>query len=204
MKISGDKLVINRLKGFDDKINQAASNAVNRAATLARNEGIDLILERVTLSKAYVSGRVNIASRSSPTTLRAVIQSTTRATILDRFDSTSVKGGVRVRVNRSGGYKTISGAFMVKNLKGSHSSGIALSNKAAARYYKEMSGKSSNPLINAKASKLANKAKANPGGIHVLHSRSINQLFESVREDIQPTINTFLQATFLRELHAKR
>lgn len=200
MEIKGIGLVTSKLKNLDNKINVAASNAVNRTATRARQDAVDILLTRVTLKRSYIAKHIKVVGRSSPDTLRAVIHSTARATLLDRFASVKVKGGVKVRINRSGGYKTINGAFRVRNLRGSHSTGIAITNVAAARYYKDKAIQSGHAMFSTLASKAAAKAVSNPGGIHVLHSMSVNQMFNAAKPDIKDGIQAFMQQTFLRSL----
>lgn len=191
MKITGVDLVSKKLQGTSAKINSAASNAINRAATQGRTDGVNAIVDKYTLDKNYVSARIAVVSRASPTNLNAVIQSATRATLLDRFQSATVSGGVKVRVRRSGGNKTINGAFRVKNLKGSLTTGIAMTNANAARYYADVG-----------LSVLAAKVKSKPEkGIHVLHSMSINQIFNTIRLDIEPNLRGFLQRTFMENLN---
>ena len=188
MKITGAKLAVKKLRGLDNKINQAASNGINRTATKARTEAIDAITDKYTLSASYVNGKLKVVARSSPLNLRATIASNTVATLLDRFQSVDSKDGVKVRVRRSSGMKTINGSFRVKNLTYSGTTGIAMSKVDARRYYKSQG-------LNG----LANKIKGDRG-IHVLHSMSINQIFETIKDDIAPNVQAFLLRTFLRNL----
>lgn len=196
MEIIGIDLVDKKLRGFDNKINQAASNAVNRTATYARNQGIDEIVARVTLKRPYVTARIKVITRSSPVTLRAVIASQTRATLLDRFDSLNGRNGIKVRVLQSQGYKTINGSFRVKNLRGSRSTGIAVSNAVAAKYYADKYAQSGLQLFASLAAKTGSKK----GGIHVLHSMSIDQLFRTARVKIKPNVDAFLMKRFLENI----
>ena len=54
----------------------------------------------------------------------------------------------------------------------------------------------------AKNKKLRNikvKAQVRPNGMEVLHSRSVNQLFTSVRDDVKPFIDEFMVAEFFKQ-----
>ena len=179
------------VRDWDSKINSAAANALNRAATKARNDSVSEIFNRTTLS---------VAGRASPSNLRSIVQGVNRATLLSRFDYIKTSAGVKVKVNNRGGFKLIKDSFVVTNLRGSTSTGIAMSNVRAAAYYADAAIGGGSQAVKRKAIKLAIKAKTKPGGIHVLHSRSITQLFESVKVDVSPSVQLFLERTFLDNL----
>ena len=93
-------------------------------------------------------------------------------------------------------------AFRVTGLRGSDATGIALRNKDAVAYFEKSAGQGLKTT--AKTSKLAKlraKAASKPRGIHVLHGRSINQLFTSVRGDIKDKIDAFLLEDFVTQLN---
>lgn len=189
--------LVNKVGAWDNKINQAAANALNRAATKARIDSVGEIVNMTTLKSSYVNESLKVAYRASPVNLKAVVEGRTRATHLSRFDHIATSDGVKVRVNSSGSFKLIKDSFMVTNLKGSSSTGIAMSNVRAAAYYADAAMGGGSQSIKRKALKLAIKARTKPGGIYVMHSRSINQLFFDVRYDIAPSVELFLQRTFL-------
>tara|TARA_R110002124_G_scaffold47290_1_gene140903 strand:+ start:1461 stop:2078 length:618 start_codon:yes stop_codon:yes gene_type:complete len=188
------------VRDWDSKINSAAANALNRAATKARNDSVSEIFNRTTLSGSYVKERLTVAGRASPSNLRSIVQGVNRATLLSRFDYIKTSAGVKVKVNNRGGFKLIKDSFVVTNLRGSTSTGIAMSNVRAAAYYADAAIGGGSQAVKRKAIKLAIKAKTKPGGIHVLHSRSITQLFESVKVDVSPSVQLFLERTFLDNL----
>ena len=126
------------------------------------------------------------------------IATSTRATLLDRFAHINGRDGIKVRVNQSQGYKTIKGSFKVTNLRGSRTTGIAVSNKVAARYYSDKAAQSGLSMF----SKLAAKAAAKPKGIRVLHGMSIDQLFTVAKKKIEPNTKAFLMKRFLENISA--
>jgi len=193
-----------RVGGLNNKVNQAASNALNRTATKAKDDSINAILDLVTLKPQYVKQRLTVANRASPVNLRVTIQGVTRATLLSRFDHIKVSDGVKVRVNKKGGFQLIKGAFMVSGLKGSLATGIAMNNRSAAAYYAKAAAGSDSQLVKAKAIKLAGLAATKPGGMYVMHSRSITQLFTSIKDDVKPTALLFLERTFLDNINKVR
>ena len=102
-------------------------------------------------------------------------------------------------VNKTTGYRTIKRAFRVTNLRGSGASGIALKNQDAVEVFRR-SLSPSTPGKSRKLQRIISKARTKPNGITVLHSRSINQLFTSVREDVQPRTFRFMADEFISDL----
>lgn len=188
-----------RIKSRGETANKAAALAVNKATTYAIREAISDIQEEANLQQAYISKHLRTVSRASSKNLRAVIAANARETLLTRYPYRKTAKGVAVSVGVTG-YREIPKAFIVRGLRGSQATGIALSNKEAlALFEKRFSKGQSTPGKQAKLAKLRSKAKQKPRGIEVLHSRSINQLFTSSRTRIQPQITAFMVREFLAD-----
>lgn len=196
--IDGTKALAESIRDRSDKIDSYLASTVNKAATFARSRTSEIIASRVTLPQSYVKQRLMLLKRASPKDPTAVIRGVERATLLTRFQFNVTSDGVAVKVNRKGGYETIKRAFKVTNLRGSFATGIAMRNEVAYEYYKGLP--IDTPGKRAKLAKLAKKAKDKPKGIYVLHSRSIDQLFTSAKEDISEELLSFMARDFLERL----
>lgn len=188
-----------KIIGKASKIDGYLANVVNRTATYARKRSVDQITNRVALPSGYVNQRLKVVSRASPKDLSATIRGRTRATLLSRYPYLKSKDGVKVKVNQGAGYEDIKSAFIIRSLRGSLATGLAMRNSVYYEFYKNLNHDT--PGKRAKLAKARERADNKPRGITVLHSRSINQLFDSVREDIQPEIYRFMADEFLKELN---
>lgn len=197
----GDKI---RTKASE--IDKAAANTINKAATFATVKSIELITTRVNLKSGYIKEHVKTASRASPLNLQAIVRANARATHLARYPYSATKQGVRVSVNKGAGFRLIPKSFIARNLKGSLSTGVAMRNTDALAYMESQMHKGQGGTVRkvAKLNRLRKKAKQRPRGIEVEHSRSINQLFLSVREDIEPALNSFMQDEFFKQLGKRK
>ena len=195
-----------KVKGMDNVVNQAASLAVNKATTFARGTSIDHMLREVTLQESYIKKHIRVASRASPNNLVAQIDATARGTLLDRFNNIDAgKKGVKVQVNKGSSFKLIRASFKVTNLRGSSSTGIAMRNTDALRYYEDViSQGGASSKLRAKVARIARKAGSKPRGIEVLHSRSINQMFLNIREDVKPLVDSFMNREFKKDIRRLR
>lgn len=193
--------LIERIKRKSTDTNRAAAQALNRTATFAVNESTRMIVQRVNLETAYIKKHLRVAARASPANLRTIIRANERATLLTRYPVMRTQKGVRVAVNKGTGFRELPGAFIVGGLRGSQATGVALRNKDALAFFERSASKGLR--TDGKSSKLARlreKAAKKPRGIYVLHSRSINNLFTSVREDVSPGVQDFLLEDFLSQL----
>lgn len=182
--------------------NRAASLALNKTATYTNQQSVALITKEVNLPQGYVAKHLRVGSRASPANLSTSIFANERGTLLTRYPYMRTSDGIRVSVNKGSGFREIKGAFRVTGLKGSLTDGIALRNKDAVEFFKRSLSKGQR--TSGKTSKLARiiaKAEAKPRGITVLHSRSVNQLFLSVREEVKPKSDAFLIEDFIAQLN---
>lgn len=188
-----------KLRGTEAVINRAMAQAINKTATYTKDRSIRRMQNETTLSSAYLNRHLKTVARASPSNLRAIIRANARATLLTRYPHTVTRNGVSVQVNAKGGRRFIRDAFVYSGLRGSNTSGIALRNKDAVAFFTRAlrDGEGATPGKRAKLAAIRAKAERKPFGITILHSRSVNQLFESVREDVQPETRTFMREEFL-------
>lgn len=200
-RFSGENLraLSEKIRANDTVINRAASLAINKTLTFTKDLSTSFIIQEANLQRSYVARNLKTAQRASPNNLFGIIRANTRETLLTRYPNQDTENGVRVAVNASGGYRTIERAFRVSNLRGSNANGIALRNIDAAQAFRKAIGQRT-PGKSRKLQRLISNARTRPRGITVLHSRSINQLFTSVREDVQPRSNRFLADTFIQDV----
>lgn len=187
-----------------DLVNKVAANVVNRSATFAIRESVDEITQTVRLKPSYVKSKIKVVARASFSNLRAIISANDRKTLLTRFPHVETSTGFRVAINAIGGFREIPNARLVR-LKGSGILTIGVSNKDAALIFKSSlnKGAGATPSKTAKLFRIAAKARTKPFGVTPLSSRSINQLFTSVRKNIQPGLASFMRKEFIKELRRK-
>lgn len=180
-------------------VNRAASLTINRTATFARQQSVRLMLLEVNLPRSYISRNLRIVQRASPSRLSAIIRANTRNTLLTRYPHQRTARGVRVAVNAREGFQLIENAFVVNNLRFSGASGVALNNRSAVEHFRRALDPAT-PAKRRKLQRIIQAARRNPRGIQVLNSRSINQLFTTVREDVEPRTTAFLIDGFTTDL----
>lgn len=193
-----DKLA-DRIRGKSETADKAAADTINKSATFAIKLTIDEITSEVNLNPSYVKQNIKTVARAKHSNLRAIIGANERATLLNRYPFAKTKEGYRVSINRTGGYREIKGAKMM-TLRGSGKKTIGVRNKdAVAIFTKSLSRGKRTPKKSRKLQRIISKARTKPNGMTPLHSRSINQLFESARVDIQPELGRFMRKTFLED-----
>lgn len=201
-KATAPQALISKIKANSVIVNRAAAQALNKTATFAINKSIDEIVKSVNLSPEYVKKHFKVSNRASPSNLSVVIFANERATLLTRYKTSESAKGIRVAINKGAGFTELRGAFKISGLRGSQATGIAMRNKVALEFFERAAsnGERTSPKA-SKLSRLQAKAKARPNGIYVLHSRSINQLFTSVRDDVGPAAKDFLLEDFIEQFN---
>lgn len=190
-----------KIRQMSTTVNKAASLTLNKTATLSVRKSVELITNDVNLQQSYVKKHLKVVARASPANLRVRIQANERGTLLDRYPAFKSKDGMRVAVNKGGGYRELPGAFRVSGLRGSLSTGIAVRNRDAVEYFtKNLARTGRTPAKSRKLQRLIAKARTKPNGIYVLHSRSVNQLFTSTRDDVKPYIDEFMFEEFITQM----
>ncbi|AUR86172.1 neck protein [Vibrio phage 1.083.O._10N.286.52.B9] len=193
-----------KIREKSNDVNSAASLTLNRTATATVNKSIEEITGSVNLEPSYIKKHLKVTARASPANLRTIITANERGTLLGRYPNFKTKDGMRVAINKGSGYRELRGAFRVTGLKNSDAAGIALRNRDAVAFVEASmrntkgSAKKSRKLANIKSN-----AENKPNGIYVLHSRSVNQLFVSVRDDVKPFMDEFMADEFLTQFERK-
>lgn len=201
-KATAPQALISKIKANYEITNRAAAQALNKTATFAVNKSVDEITKSVTLAPEYVKKHFKVANRASPSNLSVVIYANERATLLTRYRFSQSRQGINVAINKGSGFTELRGAFKIGGLRGSQATGIAMRNKVAAEFFERAASKGKRTSFkSAKLARLLAKAEAKPNGIYVLHSRSINQLFTSVREDVGPVATDFLIEDFIEQFN---
>lgn len=191
--------------GLIDKIrknytisNRAAAQALNKTGTYTTDESVKLIVQRVNLDAGYVKKHLGVSDRASPDNLRVIIRANERGTLLTRYPNMKSRRGISVSINKGSGFTELRGAFIIGGLRGSGASGIAMNNKRAAEFFALAAARGDSTLAKtAKLARLKDKALNKPRGVTVLSSRSINQLFSTVRDDVLPKAQDFLLEDFI-------
>lgn len=195
-------LLATQLRGTPKVVSKAAALTLNKTATFSTRESISEITKQVNLQPSYINKHINTTARAKHDNLRVIVSANARGTLLTRYPHHKTKDGVRVSVNATGGYREIKNAKILTSLKGSGRSGIALRNKHAVDFFKLSVRQGERTAAKSrKYQKILSKARRRPYGWTVLHSRSVNQLFNSVRADIQPQVKVFMNKTFLTDFN---
>lgn len=191
-------ILVDKIKSHPDKANIAIKDTLNKTATFSKRLSVETISKTVTLNKSYINRHIKVKSRASPSNLRVVIQANTRATLLPRFSNVKTADGYKVAINRTGGYRAIKGAWMAST-RGSGRKAIYVSNKQARDTARKglRKGAGATQAKRSRLQRLTSLAAEKPNGMQALHSRSINQLFTSVRSDISPEANNFMRETMV-------
>lgn len=201
-KATAPQALIAKIKDNFTISNRAAAQALNKTATFAISKSISEITSAVNLQPEYVKRHFKVKNRASPSNLSVVIYANERATLLTAYKTSKSANGIMVSVNKGSPFTELRGAFKINGLRGSGASGIAMRNKVAAEFFLNSANKGKQtPEKSSKLSRLIAKAAKKPNGIFVLHSKSINQLFTSVREDVGPVAQDFLIEDFLAQFN---
>jgi hypothetical protein len=174
-----DPKEIQRLK---PAIRKSAYRAINSGADFGRAESVRKMRREVNFPSGYLNGqdaRLNVTRRASFDSLEAVISGRRQPTSLARFvvGATKPKSGVNVSIT-PGSTNLLKRAFIIK-LK-TNNLGLAVRT--------ERGGKPTN----------AYKPKELGDGLWLLYGPSVDQVFQSVREDVSPTINDHVRREFER------
>lgn len=201
-KATAPQALISKIKTNGVIVNRAAAQALNKTATFAVNQSIVEIVKSVNLSAEYVKKHFKVSNRASPSNLSVVIYANERATLLTRYKFSQSAQGIRVAVNKGAGLTELRGAFKISGLRGSQATGIAMRNKVALEFFERASNQGKRTAgKSTKLARLQAKAKTRPNGIYVLHSRSINQLFTTVVDNVGDKAVDFLLEDFLEQFN---
>lgn len=192
-EIANLKTLSSKFRGYGNASAKAMSLALNKGATVAKNESVDVITSRVNLKRNYVKSKLPIISRASPSNPSVTIGTREIGTQLTRYPNVKTSVGYSVSVNTGSGFKNIAGAFKVGFRGTSGKYGIAISAKRAVRMKNLFTGERL-----AEVKRLNNKTKGR--GLVILKSRSVGQLFKTVRDDVRPYSFEAIRREYFKDL----
>lgn len=196
--------LVNSIKGKDSIVLKASKNTIDRSGTFAVNESVKMITRDVNLPSTYIKQGIRYVSRPTLTNLSAIVEAEVRGTLLSRYPNSvnsGKNGGGTVSINK-GSTTSIDGLRYV-TLRGSGERVIGLFNKDAVIAFRNNLSKGKGATIPKlrKFRNLVRRAKNKPYGRTPLHSKSIDQMFSSVRHSIQPALGRFMRNNFLKEFN---
>lgn len=188
------------LEGAPKRVKRAASRAVNHALRRTRTQAAREMREQIAWKARYLtgagSGKLQIRESASPDNLQGRIRGTDRPTSLARFMSGSRRpgrAGVTVRV-KPGSSKKMKRAF-VMGLK-NENVGLAI------RLREGESIENKKVMLRAAYSRGPRRQRANRRAseynIYLLYGPSVDQVFTTVREDMDEFALAEMETEFLR------
>lgn len=182
---------------------EAMRFAVNGAAKFAARQASKEIRRQVNFSRSYLGdaskgGRLAITQVAKGNDLTAVISARQRPTSLARFASGTptfgkTRGrGARVKVKPGGGYRVIKNSFFLRLNAGT--SNVDGFNAGLAIRLKPGEG-----LRRRRKGLVGLKAFGKDKNLFLLYGPSVDQVFQTVREDIQPAVTDYAEREFLRQ-----
>jgi hypothetical protein len=183
------------MDGMNERIRRSAVQAINKTSARARTDSAAEIRRQVSFSAQYLApgaGRLVVSKQASGASLESVITARQRATSLARFAEGSPGRGAGVRVQVAPGRsRFMKRAFLIKLPAGKASVDTKFNMGLAIRL------KPGESLQNKK------KAIKMEKGLYLLYGPSVDQVFQSVSQEIAPGAATYLEAEFLRLLDLK-
>ncbi|MFL0802450.1 MAG: hypothetical protein K6L81_01945 [Agarilytica sp.] len=183
-----------RLSFFPKVAARSAKLAVNDTLRWARVKASKEVRSQINLTASYLNqtNRLFVSRFASDNRLSGVLSARRRPTQLAQFSAKqrvsrirngpAQRKGIRVKVKRSGTSKVLRGAFFVKLKRGSQGDGNV---GVAVRSTDGLN------LRNAGVS-----SGKNHSGFRVLYGPSVDQVFDTVREDLSPVLSGRLQTRF--------
>ncbi len=176
------------LDKLDSRIQDAAQKAINATAPRVRAKAADRIRRQVNFPAGYLRGpqsRLKVTEYATPSKLAATVTGRQRPTSLARFvtgSKTPGKQNPTVTV-KPGVPKTMRRAFLMK-LRGGEEGNIGIAVRTSRG---RMPDRAYKPV----------KISDN---LYLVYGPSVDQVFRSVRQDVEPEAQLFLEAEFRRLL----
>lgn len=194
---------VKELKQFFDTAPEATTTAlrdtINGAVRFGYAESSRQIRKQVNFTQDYIGSvaqgnRLRVSRYATSENLEGTISATQRAVSLARFAenrSLGGKQGVTVRVKAGGASRKMASAFLIALQAGSaavttdnYNVGLAIRLKPGER--------------------VANKLKAvrfseNDPTLYLLYGPSVDQVFNTVRDDVTPAIEGYMETEFYRQ-----
>ncbi|MBT8085968.1 MAG: phage tail protein [Woeseia sp.] len=170
------------LSGIKNGAERAITRSLNRTMDKAQTRANQEIRKDVKLSATYVRGKLR-KQRATFSNLSASISAESRGVLLTRYKYKELarRKGIRVWIKASGAAATMPGAFIVRNLKNSGATGIALP-------------------PGSKAPGPSGVIRAGGAAFDVLHGPSVSQVLTEVKDEIQDEMADFLSAEMSKQV----
>lgn len=188
---------LDSLSNFDElkpKILRAAYRAINATSDRARTWSANEMRRQVNFPAGYLRGadsRLRVTQRASSNKLEGIITGRQRATSLARFVTGKTGDGKGLRLTVKPGAATeIKGAFLMPLRGGTRDPGRNGNVGLAVR-----TARGQRP---SKAYKPVRVSE----NLWLLYGPSVDQVFKSVREDVRPEVEAYLDKEFQRLLAA--
>lgn len=179
-----------------EKIVRFATMAINKTVDRARTRAAQRIAQQVAFPASYLRGdnsRLFVKKRATGADLEGVVAGRHRPTSLARFvrdnnpAAARKRGGLTVQI-KPGEARFMKGAFLVKLRAGAEKTDTKYNLGVAIRL---------KPGQRPRNSRAAVQLDRN---VWLLYGPSVNQVFQTVREDVAPETRDFLVAEFMRLL----
>lgn len=191
---SGLDELISSMKKFSKSVPMNTVRAVNKTIASARADAASEIMDQVNFSRAYLgsandrNSRLAITKRATLNDVEAVISARRRPTSLANasFLKSKKPGDIRVQVKPRGVSVHLRGAFVVRLRSGQTMDEDTFNLGLAIRTH------ANNPLRNSRA------AKQIGPNLYLLYGPSVDQVFQTVRKDIEPKAVADLRNELIR------
>lgn len=183
------------LRASDELREVATIRAINDTARRAAALGKKEIQHQVAFKKSYLDDNLAVTKLAKPGSMTAVVTGRQQATSLARFVTNSPgfggtrRGAAQPRVTvKPGRPIAFPTAFLIRLRRGKSLTGDSFNVGLAVRL--------------KEGERLKSKYKYVPfgGGLYLLYGPSVDQVFNTVREDITPETTLFLRTEFVRQL----
>ena len=179
-----------------DITTDAARMAINHAAARSAIPlGRDEMYEQVNFPRGYLSAaRYGVTKKARNTDLESIVTARDRPTSLARFVKSPKVGqrGVQVEVHR-GNTKVMKRGFIIKLRSGASMDGTSFNVGLAIRL-------APGERLSNKSMPVATYARSLGPNVVLLYGPSVDQVFRSVADDIQPAVADSAVTEFFRQL----
>lgn len=182
-----------------EKLVRFATMAINKTVDRARTRAAERITQQVAFPASYLRGtdsRLAVTKRATGNDLEGIVSGRHRPTSLARFvrdnDPTAARkrGGLTVKV-KPGEARFMKGAFLVKLRAGAAKTDTKYNLGVAIRLNQGQRPRNSSAAVQL------------DHNVWLLYGPSVNQVFQTVREDVAPETRDYLVAEFMRLLNVE-
>lgn len=179
-----------------EKLVRFATMAINKTVDRARTRAAQRIAQQVAFPASYLRGensRLFVKKRATGSDLEGVVAGRHRPTSLARFvrdnnpSAARKRGGLTIQV-KPGEARFVKGAFLVKLRAGAEKTDTKYNLGVAIRLKQGQRPRNSRAAVQLDRN------------VWLLYGPSVNQVFQTVCEDVAPETRDFLVAEFMRLL----